>query len=462
MRMISSFLSRPSGWLRDPRIQLGLILLLALILRLVYVLPQGIDPGLAGGDYQWYATEGRTLIRTGWTPGPLPTGPIFLLAAGYAEEIAAPVGHQPGWLLQRMIAGQQLFPQPVGSGQPIIRLLHAVLGTLTVLMLYRVGRAAWNHRAGLLAALGLAVNPIFILETGNTATETIAFFLFAWALALWMERIDAPSWQLMAAVGSLLALTALTRSVFLAFPAVFLLHLLLKHGWKRAFQLGLVLMLAMLLTISPWTFYNLVKWNRLTLTGEGLLGMLYVGAVGWQGPQAVDAALEATLEGNGTLENRQDAFMRGIERTIFGDPVGYAWQRVTELGGALLQPHNTVVFPGESIKALAAGWLSQDRTFSGLLGLTQAEQFWPKLLLYLFHYAALIGGIVGILRWARRWRQLFPLYAVFAYFIGIHLVLSAIPRYLFPLEMFWWLFAAAFAASVLWPAQHQTNSLFRT
>lgn len=422
---------------------LAIILLLALVLRLAYILPLPVDDTIYGGDYSWYAREGRMLVRTGWTYGPMPTGPVFLLVAGYAEEIGN-LGRQalPGYLLQRMLGGPTLFPDPIGNGVPVVRLLNAILGTLTVWMAFRIGRAGWQTRVGLWAALLLALNPLFIVETGNPTTETIAIFLLSWTLAVWLENIHTPRWAALASVGVLLALTALTRSVFLGLPALLLVHLALRQPIRAALRGGVIMILAMLLTIAPWTAYNLITWNRLTLTGEGLLGMLYVGAVGWQAPEEVDATLGVTAEET-NYDDRQDAFAEGLANTILNDPAGYATTRIRELGSAILQPHNTNVFPGESIKSLVMNWLRNDRTVRGLWNLTTADAFWAKLLLYAAHYTGLFLGGLGLVMNIRRWRRLLPLYGIFAYILGIHLFLSAIPRYLFPLAIFSWIFAAA-------------------
>ena len=409
---------------RHPRAQVGLVVLLALLLRLGHVLLYDHWPAVSGGDYAWYASNGRLLVQTGQTPGPLPTGPLFVLVAGYAGQI------------------QPLDP---GGGQALVRVLHAFLSALTVWMVYRIGQAAWTHAVGLAAALALAIGPAFIIEAGNLTTETMAIFLTCWALALWLERIRSPDGRLMAATGSLLALAALTRSVLLAFPLVPLSHLLLRYGLRRALRQGIVLIAALLFTLSPWTVYNLVQWHRFTLTGEGLLGTLYVGAVGWKDPAEVDAELgfEGSASPEGDYQARQEAFAQGIAEVVLSDPLGYLARRGVSLAGALLQPHNTVFYPGESIKTLVLDWLRDDRSLGGLATLTGADAFWPKLLLYAFHYAALIFGVAGLILNRRRWRSLWPLYAAFGYFLGIHLVLDAIPRYLFPLEPLWWLFAAA-------------------
>lgn len=431
--------------LKNRQVQVSLVLALALLLRLGYVTLNTRWGSLEGGDYSWYADYGSTLVRTGWTLGPPPAGPIFLLVAGYAEQLFPnPSAHgQPAWLLRQMLAGDILFPNALGSGQAPIRLLYAFLGTLTVLMVYRIGRAGWGHWVGLVGAFVVAVGSAFVLEAGNTVTESIALLLLTWVMALWLENVDTPNWRLMTAVGGLLGVAALTRSVFLLIPLIPLSHLLIRHGLRCAFHHGIVLLIMLAITLSPWTIYNLVQWNRFVIASEGLLGTLYIGAAGWQGPEETDAALDYQIDNENDFAARQEALARGTLQVILSDPAGYLGRRVTSLAGALLQPHNTLAYPGPSIKNLAADWLRSDRSLGGLWALTGTESFWPKLMLYLFHYPAMLLGAVGLVLNRRRWRALWPLYAMFGYFLGVHLVLDVIPRYLFPLEPFWWLFSAA-------------------
>ena len=345
-----------------------------------------------------------------------------------------------------MAGGPQVFPNPVGRGLVTIRLFNSLLGALTVLMIYRIGRAAWDERAGWIAALLVAIMPAFVVEAGNPMTELIAIFLLSWVTALWMVRIPAPDWRLMAATGSLLALAALTRSVFLAFILIPLVHLPLLHGWRRALRYGSILLVAFGLTIAPWTLYNLVQWQRFTLTGEGLLGTLYVGAVGWQDPAAVDAGLDFTPADSTPADDqtaRQEAFAQGFVQVVLADPVGYLARRAGRAGRRRCSSRTTPTSsPAPASRHQALTWLRDDRTPGGLLRLTQGDYFWPKLAIYVSHYAVMLLGLAGLLIGRRRWRALWPLYAQFPYFLGIHLVLAAIPRYLFPLEPVWVLFSA--------------------
>jgi hypothetical protein len=126
--------------------------------------------------------------------------------------------------------------------------------------------------------------------------------------------------------------------------------------------------------------------------------------------------------------------------------------RVRQLASAYVQPHNTNYFPGESIKDATVSWLRHDRSPGGLRDVLRIQNFAPKLLLYVFHFAALGFGAAGMLLLVRRWRALLALYGVVAYFTGIHLALLALPRYLLPMMPVWIVFACA-AVVMGWAAR---------
>ena len=154
-----------------------LILALALILRLVYGLAQ--DPSApyhdAGGDMAWYLANGYALSSgqdnttlagfgaSGSYPVELrnlPTPPLYLLFVGLPQTILRP-----------------------SAAVQAIRILQALLGTLTIYCAYRLGRCiAQNERAGLITALVLALHPAFIVESAQIATETLYIALVVAAL----------------------------------------------------------------------------------------------------------------------------------------------------------------------------------------------------------------------------------------------------------------------------------------
>jgi Dolichyl-phosphate-mannose-protein mannosyltransferase len=461
------------------------ILVLALALRVIYGLSQDhAEPyGNTGGDSTWYLANGYALA-TGFERGNLegygagqypislqnlPTPPLYLLMIGSAQRIFA---HETA-----IIA---------------IRLMQAIMSAATCYFAYRLAATIANDEgAGLITANVLAISPAFVMESAQIATETLYIFLVAGGLWLYvrhncisLEQCDSltpppnplpasqregqPQFQVplhamgrdlgrgymiqnigrLIFVGIILGLATLTRAVLLLFPLGLALHLLMVYGLRKGLRQALILLIVYALTVSTWTVYNLLRWDRWVIAGEGFAAFLYIGAsdAGWQGPAAVDQSLGENLPDDPA--DQQERYTEGAQQIISRDPLGYVRRRVSELVEAYLQPHGTLFFSGESLRELALGWLRDDRSISGLFEITRGEAFWPKLSLYIFHYVGFIAGLIGMWLSRRQWRVTLPLIGFIAYTTLIHLVLTALPRYLFPNDVFWWIFAGV----ALWSA----------
>jgi hypothetical protein len=390
------------------------IALLALGLRLLAALP--LDP-LApyvrgGGDSWWYLANGDALVNARFAPGistdlsTLPTPPGYVFAVGLAQAVA-----------------------PGAGAVQIVRAAQAALGTAIVVC---CGGLAWlltrRRGAALLTAGLLAVSPAFVLEAGQITSETLYMALVAAGLLAYTRAVTTPHRRAAALVGAGMAfgLAGLVRAPILLFPFGLALHWLIferARGWRGA---GLLLT-AYILTLGIWTAYNLAQYGRFVISGGGFAAFVYIGATGWDDPEAVDARLGSTEGGASSGE-----FLDQAGAVITADPLGYAARRAAELAGAILQPHGTVYYPGESIRELAVGWWRDDRTPGGLLALTGAEAFAPKLALYLFHYLGAGAAAVGLWRARGNPRVVLVLIGFVVYVVLVHLLLLALPRYIFP------------------------------
>ncbi|MBI1278729.1 MAG: phospholipid carrier-dependent glycosyltransferase [Anaerolineaceae bacterium] len=416
------------------------ILVTALALRLAHVLPLDHAQIYAdkGGDSWWYLKYGFDLVR-GQDPAVLASGPIYLLFVGIPQLIFPPA-----------------------TAVLLTRLLQAVMSTATCYFVYRLASAiSHDVRAGLIAATVLAISPAFIIESGQILTETLFIFLLSGGLFLYVATIEHhPSqtpinprlYGLIAFVGLIFGIATLTRAVLLAFPLGLVIHLLMVYGWRRGFQLGLTLLIVFAITLSPWTIYNRVKWGQTVVAAQGFGAMLFIGATdsGWQGPQQTDNALQQSTAAPVPTDpaQQQQVYTESATNSILNDIPGWLRSRVDQLSNAILQPHGTVFFAGESLKDMTSRWLSTDRSLSGFLRLTQGDNFWPKLAIYLFHDLGMLAGVIGIWLSRRNWRLALPLVGLIAYFLLTHFILYVIPRYLFSLDMLWWVFGGISLAAL--------------
>ena len=445
---MTSLRARPD--LKSPA--LLLILLLALLLRLAYALaqPAAIVPG---GDSAWYLRAGYDLM-TGFdfSQIPLPTAPLYLVFIGLAQRIFDPAG--------AIIA---------------IRILQCLLSSFTVacayVLAYRVAPAQQAHRAGLIAAAMLAIAPVFIIESAQILTETLYVACIAGGMAAYVEALarlqrvsdkntpEKGAWIWLALAGLGFGLATLTRAASLLFPLGLALHLLIVLGLRRGLKALTLLLLVYSLVALTWTFHNRVYWGRWVLGADNFSAFLFVGATQWEDPAQVDANVEAILgEEVGTSHaERQGAYLQGAAAVIQADIPAYIAGQLGKLAESVLMPHGTLLFGGESLRDLALSWLREDRSPAGLIRLTQADDFWPKLVLYIGHYAALLLGILGIWQTRRQWRYSLAYLGFIAYTLLLHMILLALPRYIFPLMIFFWAYASVVLLR-LWPDRAQSVS----
>lgn len=191
------------------RLDLVLILALALALRMLFILTTPINT--AGGDTRWLLETGLQIVQNRVEQVPQ-TPPLYLLFNGLVQVVSG------------------------SASLEVIRVFNAIFGLITVALLYVIGCLYFNRRAGQMVAIAVAINPIFIIETGNILTESLFLPLFFGAIALYAFYTRGSYehlWRGMALVGVLLGLATLTRAPTLALPAVFGLHLIVTFRWAR-------------------------------------------------------------------------------------------------------------------------------------------------------------------------------------------------------------------------------------
>lgn len=419
------------------------ILALALALRLLTLLGTApLDMYITdGGDRLWLLVNGLgltanqvrgqiTLVLHGqitilpFLNGSLPTPPLYLYIIGWLQRLFGPeMGIISIWLMQ------------------------ALMGMAVCWFGYRIGRRLHSQTAGLIAALVLAVHPEYVREAGTILTEsTYIFFTFAgiWLYVEYVVQAEYPRWRMIALIGAVFGLATLTRAVLLLFPVGIGLHLLLisRGRWWR-YALGLLL--AYGLMIGTWTAHNWLLYGRFVIVSDQFTPALWRGAVTTDGaPADNDAQLAGTTPGDAAVE------------AISSDIGGYIALRIKELGGSYLVPAGSTTLGGESLRALVMNWLREDRSLEGLGRVFSGDDFWLKSLMYLFHFGGIILGLVGMVLARRNWQIMTVLAGFILYTTLVHSILIAIPRYIFPTQIAFWMLASV-PLAMLWGRLQQRN-----
>jgi 4-amino-4-deoxy-L-arabinose transferase-like glycosyltransferase len=173
--------------------------------------------------------------------------------------------HPPGYYYF-LAAVYALF----GHSYLAVRVVQAVLGTLTCLLVYLLAREIFGPPAGFLAGLTAAVYPPLIFYTGVLLTETLtACLLTAASCCLVASARHKRSGRDIAVIlsGLLLGFTVITRSIFLvAVPFVLLWLMFLAQGWRGwrpGVRMVLMLLVPIVLVIAPITARNWQIHGRL-------------------------------------------------------------------------------------------------------------------------------------------------------------------------------------------------------
>lgn len=177
------------------------------------------------------------------------------------------------------------FYRLIAPGPTVAHLANVVLGLMTVMGVHRLARDLFGERAGLAAALAVAVYPTLILYTTCIAAENAVLPAVAW-LAWMFARIGSsvrPRWGLTAAAGLLLGAATYIRPtmllLLLGLPALGLLRKGRVPRWHPVHVLGraAVVGAVALLLLVPWGVRNQHLFGKFSLVSLNAGANLWMG-----------------------------------------------------------------------------------------------------------------------------------------------------------------------------------------
>ena len=155
-----------------------------------------------------------------------------------------------------------------------VRLVVALLGALTIVLVYLIGRRLAGPVAGLAAAGLFAIYPVTIFFTGKLMSEPLATLTLAGAVLSFFWAGDrGRHWAAWAVPGVFLGLTAFARPEYLAFVVVFGLLALIRGRLRGA----AILVVAFTLTVAPWTAHVSSAEGRFVPISTGGGKALFIG-----------------------------------------------------------------------------------------------------------------------------------------------------------------------------------------
>ncbi|HKO39538.1 MAG TPA: hypothetical protein VJU14_14330 [Solirubrobacterales bacterium] len=349
--------------------------------------------------------------------------------------------YSPG--LPLFVAG--LYELAGGEHERFARLVLALIGSLSVLFAYLLGRrlgkiqralkkgphggqnsAGAEFGPALAGALVVAIYPALLEYQGMLMGEPLAATLLSGGVLalLWAWEGAWSRWLL---PGALFGALALVRPEYLAIALLVALIVFVREAagdWRRSLLRAAIFLGALILVIAPWTVRNAIALDRFvpisTGGGQVLFAGTYLASDG--NPEKVGAEVVAE---NPDLFQPQDAQRLRLEQILVRlaadrHPGVEADQALSKLGkeqlwdGIAEEPAEYASFVATKVWRI---WSQGPRD-------VMQEPAWKIL-----HWALVAFGLVGlmILAWRRRWEALL-LGAIFLALTALSALLVASPR----------------------------------
>ena len=345
--------------------------------------------------------------------------------------------YSPG--LPLFVAG--LYELGGGVHEQLARLALALLGTLSVLFAYLVGRrligrlpsrpdsseAGWGGVwPALMGALVVAIYPALLEYQGMLMSEPLAATLLSGGVLAVLWAWDG-SWARWLLPGVLFGALALVRPEYLAVAVLVALVIFARKAredWRQSLLRAGFFLAALVVIIAPWTIRNAVALDRFVPISTGGGQVLFAGTYLPSDGDPEKVGTEVVAE-NPNLFTPQDAQHLRLEQIVAR--LAHSRYPHLETDQALSKMGKEQLWDDLSEEPLEyAGFVAAKigRIWSHGPREVMREPVWEAL-----HWALVAFGLLGlaILAWRRRWEALL-LATIFLAITAISALLVASPR----------------------------------
>lgn len=372
---------------------------LALAVRLIFFTAIIATRGQAGlalpahSDSQNYTAIARNLV----------------LGRGYSRQDQAPFIPDP-----KRTPAYPLFiaaTEVVAGETPWLAvILQIILGAVTVIVVYQLGKELWNERAGRIAAVAAAIQPYSAFIATQVLTETLFTFFFALAALMTLRLYRSLATGRAALAGICFGLAALTRPIGEYLPYMALLLLLSMRAGRKSLVTAAVLILSFGIVIAPWIYrnYRLAGVPTISYEANILLDIHYGAFTAYRatGNLSDFSAYRLVSSEEGLTETPRDEFARRLVAVAVRHPVSF----VTYLGIS-----TAPFFFGDGLRSIVTAFSPAGAVFGwdfavtksgvlGALGIGTMPAWLVALgiVFKLFWALTWIAGAVGIVALIRR------------------------------------------------------------
>lgn len=164
-----------------------------------------------------------------------------------------------------------------------VLVVHNIIASLTVVMVYRLGAMLFSPRVGKIAASIYMVEPYLLMTANLAITETFFNFLlvlFAYSFLRCLVSKNGGQQRWLVVCGILMGLLILTKPVALYLSVMIVFILLIQYVFvvrdiKAFFKTTAIVMSLVVATLSPWLLRQYYHYHRLQITTSNAYMLYY-------------------------------------------------------------------------------------------------------------------------------------------------------------------------------------------
>jgi 4-amino-4-deoxy-L-arabinose transferase-like glycosyltransferase len=312
-------------------------------------------------------------------------------------------------------------PNPIAS-----RIIQAFISTISAIILYHVAKRYFDPTTAFIVYLVVIFYPYYIYYTGVLLMETICIFLVSLFFLLFkiMKEKDKVSYPLLC--GFIFGLLFLTNPVFQFFFPLTLLTVILTYP-KKIRNISFIT-LAFIITISPWVIRNYGIYHQLIISPTKAGWNLWERNNYRLNPQYLNVEHPELKDLFNIISEKEKEDMKRKDLTYYPDFSGKTEPERDKIFSSMFWGFikaNPIIY----IKLCYIRFFEFFRvTHKYLVGNTY------KILSWLSIGSMLILGTIGGVFLLKRWRELLAFYLLLAYYIPLHIMFTAEPRYRLPID----------------------------
>jgi len=321
-----------------------------------------------------------------------------------------------------------------GHSYLAVRIIQSIIGGLTCVVIYFIGKKTINKNVGFIAATISIFYPFFIYYTGYLLVETLFTFLLAVAVYWLIISAQKPDWKNLALSGIFTGLAALCKPTAFTFLPFSVLGFLVILGIRKisTYRNIAIFLLFFIIILSPWVSRNYIVFKRIIPSATQLGKTLLDGSV------LFDAQHQWRLEQE---QQTNPILLRGKELHEIERNDYYTKEALNFIR------HNPKYMMKLAVWKFLKFWRLYPHTETIY---TYGHSKTLLVLISLLSYGILLPfSILGIIFSIKKWKQFTFFYGLIGSFTMIHLIFWSQIRYRLPIMPYIIVFAAFSLNSII-------------